>query len=215
MHVETYCEKFYSLTILDGYSFLLEKIRIISRISENIYEDTTHMARQPLVTRKRKSKRIRAKKKFEKPILAEVNVPVRASKRLVPKERESLAARDRSASDGRPIRYQSFVLPNEYTCADFTEGQCKKWNVYSCFCCDNYRKDRDLVLKGRCQENVNSKKYGCRRKKGIQIRVKLSSSFRSTNKNKDTATVGSKVILSAGADSTDSTTSGKVLDATK
>ena len=216
MHVETYCEKFYSLTILDGYSFLLEKIRIISRISENIYEDTTHhMARQPLVTRKRKSKRIRAKKKFEKPILAEVNVPVRASKRLVPKERESLAARDRSASDSRPIRYQSFVLPNEYTCADFTEGQCKKWNVYSCFCCDNYRKDRDLVLKGRCQENVNSKKYGCRRKKGIQIRVKLSSSFRSANKNKDTATVGSKVILSAGADSTDSTTSGKVSGATK
>ena len=66
-------------------------------------------------------------------------------------------------------------------------------------------------LKGQCQENVSSKKYGCCRKKGIKIRIKFSSSFQAANKITATETVGSKEILSAE----DSTTSGKILGATK
>ena len=121
---------------------------------------TYHMACQSLVTQKHKSKQIRSKEKCAKSILAKVNVPVHSLKQLVPEEREGSVFKERSAlettgnknEEGRPIQYQTFLLSNEYTYADFTYGQCKKLNLFSSFCCDKYCEDKELLLEGQCKK---------------------------------------------------------------
>ena len=85
----------------------------------------------------------------------------------------------------RPIRYQLLVIPTQYTCGVFTESKCIRLGLFSCYCCNNYRKDKLLFLKGRKQDEVNAKKYGCRRKEKINVKVIWSArNYNKVTKNK-------------------------------
>ena len=118
------------------------------------------MAPQSLVTsKKRKNKQIRSKEKCAKPFLDKVNIPICSSLLVCEdvKSREIFIVKTRvpattnEKGESIPIQYQTFLLPNEYMCTDFTEDKYKKWNLFSCFCCKNYKEDTESLLKGRCQ----------------------------------------------------------------
>ena len=78
----------------------------------------------------------------------------------------------------RPVRYQLVILTANWKCANLTEEQCKTLNIFSCYCCDNYRREKHISLKGCSQDEVNSKTYGCRREDSIKVRVIWSSKRR-------------------------------------
>ena len=138
---------------------------------------------------KRKSKRVIAAAKINAKleILSKPKpaIPVRKSRRIVSsgtiaKSIPDVYEDEKKLLNVRPIRKQYVDIPYEYTCADFSDSIRNRLKLYSCFCCDNYRLDKTLgLLCGRNQEKVNQKRYGCRRKSKIKLKISYSSS----NKN--------------------------------
>ena len=134
---------------------------------------------------KRKSNRIIEKKANKKSSPNEKKVPIRVSSRLRQNhsgstERKleftesSLSQNQTIDDDQRPIQYQYYLCPQEFTCADFSKLQCSQYGLFSCFCCDNFRENKPF-LRSSNQVDANPKEYGCRRLLGIKVKVKFSS----------------------------------------
>ena len=147
------------------------------------------MKKKRQIITKRKSKRVIAAAKINAKleILSKPKpaIPVRKSRRIVSsgtiaKSIPDVYEDEKKLLNVRPIRKQYVDIPYEYTCADFSDSIRNRLKLYSCFCCDNYRLDKTLgLLCGRNQEKVNQKRYGCRRKSKIKLKISYSSS----NKN--------------------------------
>ena len=120
---------------------------------------------------KRKSNRIIEKKANKKSSPNEKKVPIQVSSRLRQnhsgsterklESTESLSQNQTIDDDQRPIRYQYYLCPQEFTCADFSKLQCSQYGLFSCFCCDNFRENKPF-LRSSNQVDANPKKYGCR-----------------------------------------------------
>ena len=106
--------------------------------------------------------------------------PTRSSNRLNVNETEiSSTICSPEIVDGRfPVRKVTLILPAKMYCADIRDHTLKKYGIFSCDKCDNWRNDRLIMKVGSLQKYANQQRYGCRREvnpKGhVPIKVKIT-----------------------------------------